>query len=87
MFMCVYLRMKIHMEILSVVQIEIEYNFCCFAQKLMETLHFEISMCKFCNSDGWGGSSKLVFYPNSSRLLYWKYKYFFLGNNIFFKDE
>lgn len=53
MFVCVS-EMKIHIEVLSVVQIVVECNFCCFAQKLMETLHFEISICKFCNSDGLG---------------------------------
>lgn len=30
------------MEVVGIVQIEVECNFCCFAQKLVEKLHFEI---------------------------------------------
>lgn len=42
------------MEVLEVVQITVECNFCRFAQKLMQNLHLEIFVCNFCNSDGLG---------------------------------
>jgi len=42
------------MEVVGAVQIKLVCYFCCFAQMLMEKLHFEFFVCNFCSSDGLG---------------------------------